>query len=115
MSVTRTFRIDHRRRRERHLHLHQHQGRLPHRPQDVVGGVGEFDFDGTGTNVTADFDITTLVAGTPVASSTFDFDGSDSQFGVKLVTETPRRGYDLTNLSCSGDTTDLVIGHSDGS
>ena len=54
-----------------------------------IGGTGEFDFAGTGTGVTADFDITTLVAGTPVAYPTFAFDGDDSEFGLKEVGETP--------------------------
>ena len=80
-----------------------------------VGGTGEFDFAGTGTGVTADFDITTLVAGTPVAYPTFEFDGDPtSEFGLKEVGETPETGYDLTDISCSGDTTGLVIGRYDG-
>ena len=54
------------------------------------------------------------MAGTPVAYPTFAFDGNDSEFGLKEVGETPETGYDLTNISCSGDTTGLVIGRYDG-
>ena len=76
-----------------------------------VGGTAEFDFAGSGTGVTADFDITTAVAGTPVAYPTFEFDGGPpSEFGLKEVGETPETGYDLTDISCTGDTTGLVIG-----
>ena len=81
----------------------------------TVGGVGAFDFDGTGTNVPSDIDITTIAAGTPVAASTIDFVAAPvNQFGVKLVTENVTAGWALTGLSCSGDTTDLEIGYISG-
>ena len=76
----------------------------------TVGGVGEFDFAARARTSprTSTSRPSWPAPRSPARRSTST--APINQFGVKLVTETCRTGYDLTNLSCSGDTTDLVIG-----
>ena len=115
MSVTRTFRVDIGAGENVTCTFANTKDASLIVRKTTVGGVGAFDFDGTGTNVPSDIDITTIAAGTPVAASTIDFVAAPvNQFGVKLVTENVTAGWALTGLSCSGDTTDLEIGYISG-
>ena len=72
-----------------------------------VGGTATFDFAGTGTNVPATFTRNTAAAN-PTTSAPFAF--TPTQFGTKDVQETPEPGYTLTNIACTPNGADIIIG-----
>ncbi len=75
--------------------------------QSVGGGTATFDFTGSGLNVPTAFTRNTAVAN-PTTSAPFAF--TATQFGTKMVTETPEPGWTLTNIVCTGNPAGLIIG-----
>ncbi|HEU4526851.1 MAG TPA: hypothetical protein VFT80_02845, partial [Actinomycetota bacterium] len=81
--------------------------------KSTVGGNGTFDYEATGTGMPEDaagpdFQITTSggsgsYSGNPIAFAA-------GSFGTKTVTETVPTGWTLTNITCTGDTTGVLIG-----
>ena len=74
------------------------------------GGIGTFDFAGTGTGVTASFTRATSSAGVVTTTAPMSLNDANSS-GDKFVQETPvPTGWTITNITCTDDGATVVIG-----
>ena len=65
-------------------------------------GATSFDFDGSGSGISTDFDLVDDGAGAGVGSATFPL--NTTQFGQKDITETVPSGWTLSSAGCTGVT-----------
>ena len=90
-------------RRDRRVHLHQHQGRVgqDHQGRRPRRAPQNFNFDGTGTGITADFDLDDD-ADRPLPRKTPSRSPAPSSAPRRSPSPSPT-GWTLTNIVCTGD------------
>ena len=79
--------------------------------KNTTGGDDTFDFDGSGSNVPADIDITTVSGTGTHGPITFD----STQLGEKQITETSLASWTLTDIGCDSGTFTIGVAGNAGS